>query len=153
LAVASIAAATAPPGLAAYGASKAATEGFTNTLRSEVSHLGIDVGVAYFGWLATDLVKTADEHPAFTYMRSHLPGPLRAVAPVDVAVQAIVNGVIRRKRRIVAPGWLRTVLAMRWFVSGNPSNYKALMPEIERLCAEEAKRRGTSAFITDPARR
>jgi NAD(P)-dependent dehydrogenase (short-subunit alcohol dehydrogenase family) len=153
LAVASIAAATAPPGLAAYGASKAATEGFTNTLRSEVSHLGIDVGVAYFGWLATDLVKTADEHPAFTYMRSHLPGPLRAVAPVDVAVQAIVNGVIRRKRRIVAPGWLRMVLAMRWFVSGNPSNYKALMPEIERLCAEEAKRRGTSAFITDPARR
>lgn len=154
LSVASIAAATAPPGLAAYGASKAATEGFTDTLRSEVFHLGVDVGVAYFGWLATDLVKTAGEHPAFAYMRSHLPGPLKAVAPVDIAVQAIVNGVIRRKRRVIAPGWLRMALALRWFVSSNPSGYKAHMPEIERLCAEEMKRRGSgNAFITDPSRR
>ena len=98
-------------------------------------------------------MKTAGEHPAFTYMRSQLPGPLKAVAPVDIAVQAIVNGVLRRKRRVIAPAWLRMALALRWFVSGNPSNYKAHMPEIERLCAEEAKRRGTSAFITDPVRR
>src|SRR5262249_32262408 len=53
LAVASIAAATAPPGMAAYGASKAGIESFCDTLRSEVSHTGVDVGVAYFGWLAT----------------------------------------------------------------------------------------------------
>src|SRR6185436_18708106 len=55
LGVASMAAASAPPGMAAYGASKAATESLCDTFRSEVAHLGIGVGVAYFGWLATDL--------------------------------------------------------------------------------------------------
>ncbi len=153
LGVASIAAASAPPGLAAYGASKAATESLCDTLRSEVVHLGIGVGVAYFGWLQTDLVKTAGEHPAFTLMRSHLPGPLRSIAPVDIAVKAIVEGVLRRKRRVVAPGWLRAALAMRWFVAGNSSTYREVMPEIERLCVEETKRRGGDALITDPLRK
>ena len=155
LGVASIAAASAPPGLAAYGASKAATEALCDTFRSEVIHRGIAVGVAYFGWLATDLVKTGDAHPAFAFMRAHLPRPMRSVAPVDVAVKAIVDGVVRRKRRVMAPSWLRAALAMRWFVSGNPSSYRELMPEIERLCAAELKKRGgpEKAMLTDPARR
>ena len=155
LGVASIAAASGPPGMAAYGASKAATESLCDTLRSEVVHRGIAVGVAYFGWLATDLVKTGEGHPAFNFMRTHLPGPLRTIAPVEIAVKAIVEGVIRRKRRVMAPGWLRAALALRWFISGNPSSYRELMPEIERLCAEEAKKRGgpEKVMITDPVRR
>lgn len=154
LGVASIAAALAPPGMAAYGASKGATENLLNTLRAEVVHKGVDVGVAYFGWLATDLVKGGSEHSGFTYVREHLPGPLKNIAPVDIAVNAIANGVIRRKRRVVAPGWLRLALAMRWFVSGNPSAYRSQMPEIERLCAEELKKRGgpEKALISEPPR-
>ncbi len=154
LGVASIAAASGPPGMAAYGASKAATESLCDTLRSEVAHLGIGVGVAYFGWLQTDLVKTAGEHSAFTLMRTHLPGPLRSIAPVEIAIRAIVDGVQRRRRRVIAPGWLRAALALRWFFSGNPSVYREVMPEIERLCAEETKKRGgAESLITDPARR
>ncbi|NOT41307.1 MAG: SDR family NAD(P)-dependent oxidoreductase [Alphaproteobacteria bacterium] len=155
LGVASIAAASAPPGMAAYGASKGATENLLNTLRAEVVHKGVDVGVAYFGWLATDLVKAGSEHPAFAYMREHLPGPLKTIAPVDIAVSAIVDGVLKRKRRVMAPGWLRAALALRWFVAGNPSAYKAHMPEIERLCAEELEKRGGAekTYISDPARR
>ena len=154
LGVASIAAAGAPPGMAAYGASKGATENLLNTFRSEVVHKGVDVGVAYFGWLATDLVKQGGEHPGFTYVREHLPGPLSAIAPVDIAVRAIADGVVRRKRRVMAPGWVRLALALRWFVAANPSSYKALMPEIERLCAEELKKRGgpDGALITEPER-
>jgi hypothetical protein len=85
-------------------------------------------------------------------MREHLPGPLKTVAPVDIAIKAIVKGVARRKRRVLAPGWVRGVLALRWFVSGNPSAYKSQMPEIERLCAEELKKRGgpDKALISDP---
>jgi len=155
LGVASIAAASGPPGMAAYGASKAATESLCDTLRAEVSHLGIAVGVAYFGWLDTDLVKTGEAHPAFNFMRMHLPRPLRAIAPVEIAVKAIADGVARRKRRVMAPGWLRAALAMRWFISGNARSYRELMPEIERLCAAEAKKRGgpEKAMITDPSRR
>jgi NAD(P)-dependent dehydrogenase (short-subunit alcohol dehydrogenase family) len=151
LAVASIAAASGPPGFAAYAASKGATENLVDTLRSEMSHLGVDVGVAYFSWLATDLVNKANEHPAFTYMRTHLPGPLKGVASADIAIDALVKGVLRRKRRVVAPGWLRLALALRWFVSANPSTYKPHMKEIERLCAEEEKQRGAAKpYISDP---
>jgi NAD(P)-dependent dehydrogenase (short-subunit alcohol dehydrogenase family) len=155
LSVASVTSALAPPGLAAYGASKAATENLLNTFRAEVVHKGVDVGVAYFSWLKTDLVTEGSEHPAFTYMREHLPGPLKTVAPVDIAIKAIVKGVVRRKRRVLAPGWVRWVLALRWFVSGNPSAYKSQMPEIERLCAEELKKRGgpDKGLISDPMRR
>ena len=152
--VASIAAALAPPGMAAYGASKGATENLLNTFRAEVVHKGVEVGVAYFGWLATDLVKAGGEHPAFTYVREHLPGPLKAIAPVDIAVRAIAEGVAKRKRRVMAPGWLRLALALRWFVAANPSAYKAQMPEIERLCREELKKRGgpDKALISEPVR-
>lgn len=153
--VASIAAALAPPGMAAYGASKGATENLLNTFRAEVVHKGVDVGVAYFGWLATDLVKSGGEHPAFTYVREHLPGPLKTIAPVDIAVQAIAEGVAKRKRRVMAPGWLRFALALRWFAAANSSAYKAMMPEVERLCAEELNKRGgpDEALITEPRRR
>jgi NAD(P)-dependent dehydrogenase (short-subunit alcohol dehydrogenase family) len=155
LGVASIAAASAPPGMAAYGASKGATENLLNTFRAEVVNKGVDVGVAYFGWLATDLVKAGGEHPAFAYMREHLPGPLKTIAPVEIAVDAIVAGVLKRKRRVMAPGWLRAALALRWFFAGNPSAYKAHMPEIERLCAEELKKRGGAdkTYISDPVRK
>jgi NAD(P)-dependent dehydrogenase (short-subunit alcohol dehydrogenase family) len=154
LGVASIAAAGAPPGMAAYGASKGATENLCNTFRSEVAHLGVDVGVAYFGWLDTDLVKTGGTHKGFTFVRERLPGPLRVVAPYQISVDAIVQGVKRRKAIVLAPGWVRLALALRWFVAGNASGFKAHMPELERLCAEELKARGgsaSSALITDPA--
>jgi hypothetical protein len=112
------------------------------------------VGVAYFGWLDTDLVRTGNAHKGFKYVREHLPTPLRSVAPADIATAALVEGVLRRKARVLAPGWLRLALAMRWFVAGNGSAFKAHMPEIERLCAEELKARGgsaSSAMITDPS--
>ena len=153
LAVASMAAAVAPPGLAAYGASKGATENLTNTFRAEMAHLGVDVGIAYFSWIATDLVKTGNEHPAFAYMRTHLPGPLKAVSPEALAVDALISGVLRRKRRVLAPGWLRLVMALRWFVAGDPSPYKTQMPELERLFAEEAKKAGSDrVYMSDPTR-
>jgi NAD(P)-dependent dehydrogenase (short-subunit alcohol dehydrogenase family) len=94
LGVASIAAAMAPPGMAAYGASKGATENLCNTFRAEVSHLGIDVGVAYFGWLDTDLVRTGNTHKGFSFVREHLPGPLRSISSLEIATAAIVDGVV-----------------------------------------------------------
>lgn len=151
LAIASLSAAAAPPGLGVYGASKRATESLADTFRFEIAHKGVDVGVAYFGWLATDLVKNADEHRAFTYMRTHLPGPLKTITPVDVAIAAIVKGVARRKRRVLAPGWLRAALAARWFIAANPSEYRKQMPDIERLFADDKK--PGDVYMTDPVRR
>jgi hypothetical protein len=68
-------------------------------------------------------------------------------------VDAIVEGVKRRKARVIAPSWVRLALALRWF-AGGASGFKAHMPELERLCVEELKARGgsaSSALITDPS--
>ena len=57
LVIASLAAAVHGPGMAAYSASKAGAEAFADSLRAEVKHLGVDVGVGYFSFIDTDMVR------------------------------------------------------------------------------------------------
>src|SRR3954453_4162119 len=64
LAVASVAAIVPPPGLGAYAASKAGLEQLLDVLRMEVRHLGVDVGVAYFSWIDTEMVRGAERQHA-----------------------------------------------------------------------------------------
>jgi NAD(P)-dependent dehydrogenase (short-subunit alcohol dehydrogenase family) len=118
LGISSAAAIVAPPGLGAYAASKAGFEHLLNVLRTEVAHLGVDVGVAFFLWIDTDMVRGTERyHPAFARLRSELRGPAGKTLPVSAAGAAIVDGVARRRRVVVAPGvvrgayWLRGVLA------------------------------------------
>ena len=75
LGVASLAAIVAPLGIGAYGASKAGLEQLLNVLRIEVRHLGVDVGVAYFSWIDTDMVRGAESQPS--RVRRHAQGPAR----------------------------------------------------------------------------
>src|SRR5215469_15165674 len=56
LVVSSMAAIVHIPGNAPYNMAKAGVEAFANTLRAEVKHLGVDVGVAHPTWIATDMV-------------------------------------------------------------------------------------------------
>ena len=46
-----------------------------DSLRGEVKHLGVDVGVAYYSWIDTEMVRGADDHPAAQFMRTKLRGP------------------------------------------------------------------------------
>ena len=154
LAVASVAAISAPPGMAAYGASKSGIEGLANTLRVEVAHHGVDVGVAYFSWLETELVTDADDHSAFTTMRAGLSGPFGRTYPVADAAEAIVRGIERRSRRVFAPKWVAWLQRFRGLLgkSGDRDMLK-VAAEVERLSAEEVARRGRAdASLTDRAR-
>ena len=76
LPVASLAAAAHAPVLSAYAASKAGVEAFADSLRAEVAHHGVAVGVAYFSWIATEMVSGADATPASGMMRGRMRGPL-----------------------------------------------------------------------------
>ncbi len=113
LVIASAAAASHSPGMAAYAASKAGAEAFANSLRAELAHLGVNVGVGYFAFLDTDLVRGADTHPVFGKLRFELPGPLGKTYPLPDAVGKVVDGIERRARTVVFPGWVRAILVLR----------------------------------------
>jgi NAD(P)-dependent dehydrogenase (short-subunit alcohol dehydrogenase family) len=135
LVIASLAAAMHAPGMAAYAASKAGAEAFADSLRAEVKHLGVDVGVGYFSFIDTDMVRGADSHPAVGALRGELArGPLSKTYPLSDAGQAIANGIENRSRWVVVPHWARALLVLR----------TALAPLVERGSrdfAEEGDRR------------
>jgi NAD(P)-dependent dehydrogenase (short-subunit alcohol dehydrogenase family) len=114
LGVSSASAIIAPPGLGAYAASKAGFEQLLNVLRVEVAHLGVDVGVAFFSWIDTDMVRGAeDRHPAFAELRADLRGPVARTQPVSVAGAAIADAVANRRRTVVAPRFVRGAYWLR----------------------------------------
>jgi NAD(P)-dependent dehydrogenase (short-subunit alcohol dehydrogenase family) len=128
LVIASLAAALHGPGMAAYAASKAGAEAFADSLRTEVKHLGVDVGVGYFGFIDTDLVRGGDAHPTLGGMRKEIRGPIGRTYPVSAVGQAVADGVEERRRWVVVPGWLRPVLMLRM----------VLGPVLERLSLTSA---------------
>ncbi|SES27794.1 short-chain dehydrogenase/reductase [Actinokineospora terrae] len=116
LVVSSMAAIAHAPAMAAYAAAKAGVEAFTNSLRAEVRHLGVKVGVAHPSWIATDLVNGADEHPVFGPLRAAMPGPIGKTYPVSVALDALAAGVLRRDRTVHVPGWVGLLKLVRAFL-------------------------------------
>jgi NAD(P)-dependent dehydrogenase (short-subunit alcohol dehydrogenase family) len=147
---ASLAAALGPAGFGAYAASKAAVESMGDVLRQEVRHLGVDVGVCYYGFIATDMVDSACAHPAFALMREHLPPPVRKTTPLADAVSGAVRGIEKRATRVIVPGGLKALLPLRWLLAlSTPRQMSPAMPEIERLCAETDARYGGVAPTTE----
>jgi NAD(P)-dependent dehydrogenase (short-subunit alcohol dehydrogenase family) len=116
LVIASMAAALHAPGMAAYAASKAGAEAFGDSLRSEVKHLGVDVGVGYFGFIDTDMVRGADAHPAIGALREAASGPLSKTYPLSKAGRALADGIERRRRWVVVPRYARAMILLRTFL-------------------------------------
>ena len=106
LIVSSAAALLHAPALAAYSAAKAGAEAFGDSLRAEVKHLGVDVGVAYFSWIDTDLVTSADAHPVFGKVRKGTPGLASRVYPLSAVGEAVTTGIARRRRVVCVPKWV-----------------------------------------------
>jgi NAD(P)-dependent dehydrogenase (short-subunit alcohol dehydrogenase family) len=155
LGVASLAAIVAPLGLGAYAASKAGIEQLLNVLRIEVGHLGVDVGVAYFSWIDTDMVRGTDaHHPGFAAMRKGLRGPAGKTLPVAAAAAAIARGVERRSRRVVAPGFVGALYRLRGLVPELLDRQAAkIAPEVDRFTAEMVAERGAFAAGLRPGER
>jgi NAD(P)-dependent dehydrogenase (short-subunit alcohol dehydrogenase family) len=130
LVVASLAAAMHPPGMSAYAASKAGAEAFADSLRSEVRYLGVDVGVGYFSFADTEMVRGADSHPAVGSVRGETGRPISRTYPVSAVGRAVAEGIEKRRRWVLVPGWLRALLVLR----------TALAPVFERAAFERAAR-------------
>ena len=143
LVIASLAAAMHAPGMAAYAASKAGAEAFGNSLRQEVKHLGVDVGVGYFSFIDTDMVRGADAHPTIGGLRHEIArGPIGKTYPLSDAGQAIADGIEKRRRWVVVPPWAAPCwcCARRWRRSS-------------RAPRRRLRRRGRRLFEADVAER
>jgi NAD(P)-dependent dehydrogenase (short-subunit alcohol dehydrogenase family) len=111
--IASLAASAHLPMMGSYSASKAGVEAATDCLRAEVAHLGVDVGCAYLGFFDTDLVRGNFTDPSARSLKGVVPSFVSRPRPLTEAVTAIVDGVMRRRRRIWAPRYVGGAIALR----------------------------------------
>jgi NAD(P)-dependent dehydrogenase (short-subunit alcohol dehydrogenase family) len=88
LAIASLAAALHPPLLGAYSASKAGVEALADALLIELYPSGARVGVAYFAYLDTDMVRQGLATEAAKLL-NEISRPGQRVLPLDAGIDAI----------------------------------------------------------------
>ncbi|HZX08609.1 SDR family oxidoreductase [Kribbella sp.] len=113
LLVSSLAAIVHIPGLASYNVAKAGVEAMGDTLRPELKHLGVRVGVAHMTFVDTDMVRGVDTHPVFGKVRTGIPMVSRTY-PLDFAVGKFVEGITKRSRTVHVPGWIGALKVVRW---------------------------------------
>ncbi len=158
LAVASAAAFVPAPVLGGYCASKAALEMLLETLRIEVAHLGVDVGVAYPAFHDTELVRLAEQSASdFLLLRSSQPWPMNKVFPAERAAAAIAKAVRQRRRRVFAPGWIVWLSRLRMLLRTHTGMRAArqIAPAIDALSAARVAEQGgfAAAMVDTPAMR
>ena len=121
--IASLAAIAHAPLMAAYAASKAGVEAFSDSLRQEIASTGAKVGVAYFGFIDTDLVRDTFENPATTYVRTRRrENALTRPIPLSRAGDAIERGVLTRAKRVQAPDWVTAMRGARGIIGALPDS-------------------------------
>ena len=113
LTIASLSAPGPAPLMGPYTATKAAAENLTRAMQQEIAHTGTRAGVAYFGFIDTDLVRTGFSHAATQKMQANQPDKLFKPVPVSQAAKAIERGIERRAQTVVAPWWVRPALLGR----------------------------------------
>ncbi|MFC9363351.1 SDR family oxidoreductase [Rhodococcus sp. NPDC057014] len=154
LVVSSLAAFAPAAGLTAYNASKAGVEHFANALRLEVAHRGVTVGSAHMSWIDTPLVQDAkDDLAAFNQFLATLPGPLGKTTSVDRCVDAFVDGLTKRKRRIYVPRWVGAFAWLKAVVTSRIGD-RTLLPPVPRilpLMDEEVVKLGRSTSARNVA--
>jgi NAD(P)-dependent dehydrogenase (short-subunit alcohol dehydrogenase family) len=98
---------------ASYAAGKAGLEQFMRALRVELAPHGATAGVAYLGFVQTELVERVFAQPQVETFRRALPAFLTRPISVEKATAVLAAGIEARSPRITAPGWVKPALATR----------------------------------------
>jgi NAD(P)-dependent dehydrogenase (short-subunit alcohol dehydrogenase family) len=100
--------------VAPYAMSKAGVEALGRALRVELAPHGASAGVAYYGFIATEMVRQGiDEDPVGGEMEERIPAFMRKRLTPEQAAAALVDGIERRSPRVFAPGWVRVMSGLR----------------------------------------
>jgi NAD(P)-dependent dehydrogenase (short-subunit alcohol dehydrogenase family) len=146
--IASTAAVMRGPGMSAYCAAKAGVEALSDCLRIEMQPLGVDVGVAYFLFLDTDMVNDSErEMPLLQRAKAEMPRAFSRTYPLAPAIEEVVAAIAERRRRVAYPRWFTKLIPVRQMFASRMAERRAAkavpeaISEYEKLVAE----RGASA--------
>jgi NAD(P)-dependent dehydrogenase (short-subunit alcohol dehydrogenase family) len=116
-------------------------EMFARSLRVEMAGTGVDVGVAYYGFVDTRLVRDAFAKAGIDELRSSFPKFIAAPVPVGKAGEATAAGIRKRAARITAPRWVRATLPLRGllqYLDGPMTKEKKVRAAVEKAEARTA---------------
>lgn len=102
---------------APYAMAKAGVEQLGRALRVELAPHGASAGVAYFGFIDTDMVRDAFADPIAQRVEATFPSFITKRLTPPVAGATIVNGIERRAPRMIAPRWWGAWSALRGLVN------------------------------------
>ncbi|MFJ9917298.1 SDR family oxidoreductase [Actinacidiphila glaucinigra] len=118
LQVSSLAAIGAAPLMSAYCASKSGVEAFTHSLRAEVAHRGVGVGIAYLSWTDTEMIHDPRYRADLRELRALMPWPASRTYPAESTAERLVRGIEHRAPAVYVQSWLRGVQAVRTLLPG-----------------------------------
>ena len=99
-----------------YAMSKAAVEQFGRALRVELAPHGASAGVGYFGFVDTDMVRTAELDPIVKSLEDRAPKLLRKRITPNEAGEALVRGIEARAARTIRPRRWESLFRLRGIV-------------------------------------
>jgi NAD(P)-dependent dehydrogenase (short-subunit alcohol dehydrogenase family) len=148
LVISSMSAVVHLPLMGPYTMSKAGVEAFADALRMEVAHTGTKVGVAYFSFIDTDMVRDSFAHPAAAASRKGQPSFVTKPIPLSEAGDAIDRAVSGRLRITYAPRYSGVLIRLRGILqplleAGQRRRPKDTIAAIE--AAQEAERADADA--------
>jgi NAD(P)-dependent dehydrogenase (short-subunit alcohol dehydrogenase family) len=125
---------------ASYAASKAAVEQLTRALRVELAHHGATAGVAYLGFVDTDLVDDVFAQQQIVEARSIAPSFVTRPIPVTRAGRTLVDGVESRAATVAAPSWIRPVLPLRGIAGTLMDEFMLASPGLSRAISSAERK-------------
>ena len=112
LIVTSLSAVSSGPMNAAYNAAKAGVVAMARTMRLDLRHAGVDIGLSYLTYTDTPTARRAVEDPRMQSILRGVRGASLRPIPVEVVAQRYVRAVARRERRVLFDRSSRLAVAM-----------------------------------------
>jgi NAD(P)-dependent dehydrogenase (short-subunit alcohol dehydrogenase family) len=140
-----------PAMMSPYGASKAAVEQLGRALRVELAPQKTGVTVAYFGPVATEMIRQGiDDDPVGRRAEGIAPFPYSRRISAEAAAAAIIGGIERRSPRVTAPRRWVPLQLLRGLLDPALDRFATVDPRVRRLVAAadaEARRRDPGRAI------